>query len=192
MNKSNRLAPWIFGLLGLTAGLLVAAGVWMGRLTPPGTSGEAKSSEAIAREMVLNAGAGTSNDAFAVCTGMLDDSEGLFMLDFLTGELTCLAINPRTGQFGARMSVNVVAALGADAERKPRYLMTTGVANVRGGRGGNIRPASSVVYVVDANTGAFAAYSVPWNPNAWAQGAPLTAPLVLIDGGKVRNVQIGE
>ena len=186
MMKALSRGPWIGGLIGLTAGLLVAVGIWLGNKQPAPTGA------AIAEQMVLNAGAGMNNDAFAVCTGVLDDTEGLFMLDFITGELTCIAINPRTGKFGARMSINVVAALGADADKKPRYLLTTGMTDFRGRTGGALRPANSVAYVVDANTGNFAAYSVPWNPQAWASGQPITAPLVPVDVGRVRNVQIGE
>ena len=99
-------------------------------------------------------------------------------------------MNPRSRKFAARFSINVTALLGADPDKKPRYLMTTGAANFRGG--GPVRPAASVVYVVDANTGNFAAYQVPWNPQAWATNNVFMAPLVPCDVGRVRNVQVGE
>ena len=173
---------WFFLAAGLTMGLLVALGVWLGR---------APAQSVQLPEHLLHAAGASSNDAFACCTGVLEDGEGLFVLDFLTGELTCMALQPRTGTFMGRFATNVTQALGADPQKKPRYLLATGMMDFPRG-GGAARPARSVVYVVDGNTGNFAAYSVPWNPNAWSARQPISAPLVLIDKGTARTVQIGD
>ena len=191
MKTESTSKPYFFAAAGLAAGLLVAFGVWIGKIPAPGANGAGMSAEAMAEQMLLHAGAGNSNDAFSVCTGPLDDGEGLFMLDFVTGELTVVAIHPRTGNFRARLGTNVVAALGADATKKPRYLMTSGVMDFPRGGGAN-RPASSVIYVVDANTGNFAAYGIPWNPNLWNSGSPISAQLTLLDAGRARTVAVGE
>lgn len=176
---------WAYGLAGLAAGLLAALGIWMG------SSASSPPSPASASfEQILNAGNGTANDAFAVCTGPVADGEGLFMLDFVTGQLTCVVLHPRSGKFLARFSTNVVANFATDATKKPRYLLTSGAMDFRGGSGS--RFAQSVVYVVDANTGTFAAYGIPWNQNVWNNVSPIAAQLVVLDAGRARNIAVGE
>jgi hypothetical protein len=176
--------PWFFAVAGLSAGLLVAVGVWIGKTPAPGSDAESRVSQ-----LLLQAGTGASNEVFSVCTSPLEDGEALFMLDGITGDLTCLAIHPRVGKFRARFVVNVLPALGGDPQKKPKYLMAAGMMSFPRGAGGN-RLAQGVVYVVDANSGNFAAYGVPWNQNLWSNGGPIAANLVLIDSGTVRNVAI--
>ena len=139
---------WCFGAGGLCTGLLVALGVWLGRL--PAASLDHQD---VAAQMLLQAGGASQCDRFAACTGPVDDGgEGLFMLDFATGQLTAVVINGRTASIQARFETNVVAALGAKASDQPRYLLTSGVTDFRR-TGGAVRPGASVIYVVDANTG---------------------------------------
>ena len=55
----------------------------------------------------LHATATHGNDAFAIATGDIADGvEGVFFLDFLTGELQCRVINRRTGQLGGQFRQN--------------------------------------------------------------------------------------
>lgn len=175
---ARRLLPVVLLGLGLAVGFVVARGT---RPAQPSA------------DMLLHAAGATSNDAFAMATGTLADSEGVFTLDFLTGELTCIAVNPRTGKMSARFSINVTQAMGAaeGADKKPRYLLTVGQVDWRGGSGiGGVRPASSVAYVLDANTGALAAFSVPWNQQLWQTGGPMIGALVPVDATVVRNAVI--
>ena len=59
--------------------------------------------------------------------GVIDEQvEGVYMLDFLTGDLQCLVLNPRTGTFNGQFAINVIKVLGVDQQKKPRYLMVTG------------------------------------------------------------------
>ena len=182
---------WAFGLAGLSAGLLVAVGIWIGRSPAPSQTNVSQDAAAIAERMMLDAGAAAANDAFAVCTGPVSDGEGLFMLDFVTGELTCVVLHPRTGKFLARFSTNIVANFPTDATKKPRYLLTAGAMDFRGGGAAN-RFGQSIIYVIDANTGTFAAYGIPWNNNLWNNGSPMMLQLTLLDAGRARSVAIGE
>ncbi len=125
----------------------------------------------------------------AVATGTVsDDAEGVFFLDFLTGELQCLVYYPRQGAFGARYFTNVLPHLG-NTGKNSKYLLVTGdmvVPSVSG----RPRPGGTLVYVTNISTGMFAAYAVPWDRTAEAAGQIQTGPLVYVGGGPVRNYQI--
>ncbi len=140
----------------------------------------------------LHASGASSNDAFAICTGMIDEQvEGVFMLDFLTGDLQCLVLNPRTGKFNGQFAINVIKVLGVDQQKKPRYLMVTGSVGWIG-MAGITRPASAVCYVVDANTGAYAALGLPWNFTKAQAGVPQGGTFNVLGFGRARNVAITE
>lgn len=137
----------------------------------------------------LAASSADSTDTLAMATGPIsDDAEGVFFLDFNTGDLQCLVYYPRSGRFGAHYSVNVRAQLGS-AGKNSKYLMTTGAIAHRASAGGP-RPGNSLVYVTDVTTGVFAAYAVPWDRNAEATGRQQANPLVFVQGGPIRNYQL--
>ena len=113
----------------------------------------------------LNATATNSSTTFAMATGpVTQDMEGVFFLDYLTGELQGWVLNARTGRLGGKFKHNVIQDLGVERGKKPKFLMVTGLANLRS-QGAN-RFSSCVIYVCDANTGRFVAYALPWNRNA--------------------------
>lgn len=133
----------------------------------------------------MEASATDRNENFAICTGALDEEiEGLFFLDFVTGELKCTVLNIQTGKFGGLFSRSVFGDFGIEPGKNPKFLMVTGLAYLRR-TGGNIRPSAAVLYVVEATSGRVAAYSVPWagrNINTAQLGATLT----LLDLGATR------
>lgn len=189
MNEENRhnpipkvslLAP-AGSILGICLGacVLIGFGFWLGR-TPV---------EAPSTIPPVLAAAASGSDTMAVATGPIsDDAEGIFFLDFLTGDLQCLVYYPRSGAFGARFVANVAPNLGASG-RNSKYLMVTGGAITKATTGGN-RPAQSLVYVTDTNSGMFAAYAVPWNRTAESSGKAQGGQLVYAGGGPIRNFQI--
>ena len=121
----------------------------------------------------------------AVATGPVDeDVEGFFVLDFLTGDLQCQVINSRVGKFGALFRANVRADLGVGQSKKPKFLMVTGLASFNRGAGA-IRPGLSAIYVIDANTGKFAAYGVPWSRQLANTVRPQAGALRLLDVGQI-------
>jgi hypothetical protein len=143
-----------------------------------------------APETILHASTAQSTESFAIATGPIDEQvEGVFMLDFLTGELTCWVISPRTGKFcGVFRYINVPNDLQVEKAKTPKYLLATGQTMFRGGRMQML--GNTVLYVADANTGMVGAYGVPWDrPRANAGGTQAGA-LVLLDGGKARRAEV--
>jgi len=143
-------------------------------------------------ERTLQAAAADSDESFAIATGQIDsDVEGLYIVDSITGELTCSVLNYRTGKFNAVFRANVKADLGGDAAKRPRYLITSGLINFPRGAT-QARPGNSVVYVLDATTGIYAAYGIPWRRELAATGRPQAGPLTLLDVGQSRTSALRE
>lgn len=125
-------------------------------------------------------------DNFALATGPLDDdTEALFYLDFLSGELKATALSPIARKFFASFSANVNHDLGVDISKNPKYLMVTGNSIFRRG-GGQVQPGNSVVYVAELTSGKVAAYAVPWSQAYANAGRQVHAPLVLLDVNPMR------
>jgi hypothetical protein len=168
--------------IGLTLGGALAAGVVIGRWNSADGAGDLR----------LNAMAAQSNDNFAIATGVIDDEvEGLFTLDFLTGDLQCYVVNPRTGALGGWFKTNVAKDLPPEGTKKPAYLLVTGTIQTQGATG-NQRPAGSLCYVVDGNTGNAAAYSFPWGKSYSAQGQAQSTPMITVGKWKTRTVGVRE
>lgn len=169
------IAPILVLVLAFVAG--AAVGAWTaGRLPAP----------------VAAATAVSSDEGFAVCTAPLDDGvEGLFLLDFETGDLTGGVLNRTTAKFSTGYRWNVLKDLDFKAGRvkSPRFILTTGLADFAGNAGLNM--ARSVLYVTDPTTGVTVAYAIPWNNQQAAAGVPAALQLVPLDkatprGGKAK------
>src|SRR5262245_20727960 len=175
-------------MLGLTIGGAVTLGVLLGQRSFLGRHSASVSAIPGLQDLQLKAMASHGSDTFAIATGAVDDDvEGLYTLDFLTGDLQCFVINPRNGQFGGWFKANVANVLSVEKGKKPSYLITTGNINVAGGYGGQ-RPAASLCYVVDANTGEVAAFSFPWAKAATSAGVPQATEMRLVGKWKARNL----
>jgi len=144
-------------------------------------------------EKPLHASASYASDTMAAATGLIDENiEGLYTLDFLTGELQCAVLSyraPSMTKFVALHKKNVIVDLGIEKTKKPNYMLVTGVANFQKGGGSN-RPGATVAYVIDANTGRYAAYGISWNASTAARGQPQIGPLILLDRGNARQAMI--
>jgi len=182
---------WEILLTGFAVGLLVggalSAGIWLGE-------GRDANREFAAQfaELKLKASASHGADTFAVATGPVDeDVEGLFTLDFLTGDLQCFVINPRTAGVGGRFATNVNDAkiFGAKKGKKPNFLLVTGQLNSSGGYAGGGRLANSICYVVDANSGEVAAFGFPWNKTAVNNGGVQAFPMIPMGKWSARELR---
>ena len=170
-------------LAGALLGLAVAAGVILVVLVRPETT-------LFLPQQMAYATASDSSQTMVAATGQIDENaEGLFTLDFLTGELYCTVLSHRLGKFNARFRANVIRDLGLDKDKTPRYLMVTGRVDFPRGAG-TARAAQSVVYVIDGNSGKFAAYGIPWRKELASQGRPQAGALLLLDGGDARMAAI--
>jgi len=174
---------------GLTLGLLVGVGMLVGALTASKMQSPASVSFP---ETLLHATASHSGETLALATGQIDsDIEGLFVLDFLTGDLQCWVIYPRLGKIGAQYKHNVINDLGVQQGKKPSYVMVTGGAEIIRGASANT-PAMCILYVADSNTGNVAAYTLLWNRNLHRAGAPQGGGFTLLATGKARMLEVRE
>lgn len=171
-------------LIGLAIGGAMTAGVLIGK--------QSVVPDAALAELRLKAAASHGGETFAMATGLIDDGvEGLFCLDYLTGDLSCFVVNPRTGAPGGVFKTNVGADMGSGEKgKKPSYVMVTGIFQARGGNYGNTQIASSLVYVADANTGTVAIYGMPWSKQATVGGITQGGKLVKVYSGKVRSLDV--
>ena len=140
----------------------------------------------------LQASASDGSDNFVVATGIMSSEiEGVFFLDTLSGDLQFTIFNPVAAAFNPPYVRNVASDLQIEAGKKPRYLMVTG--HMRAAR----RPmktgfAECAVYVVEANSGKFAAYTVPWQDTMFRSGRAQMGELVLLGVGSVRTAAVRE
>jgi hypothetical protein len=171
----SSIKPFGFGVLltGLAIGLLI------GMMFAPNWP--------IWPNVPMHAVATDRSDGFAVATGYCDDSvEAVYFLDFLTGELTAAVVSKQTGRFNAFYTHNVAADLGVSPSRPPRFVLTTGTADLRR-TGGKITALSkSLVYVSELYSGKVAAYAIPWSSSAWNAGQTLRGEFTLLDVGRFR------
>ena len=174
-------------LFGIGVGLLFGLGMVAG--TVIGLKSEQNAATFEIDGMVLKAAGSDSSDNFSLATGAISDqAEGAFFLDALTGDLQCIIPYPRTGQIGGHFKTNVFNDLQVQRTKKPRLLMVTGDVQFVG----NNRPGNSLVYIVDATTGNFAAYYVPWNRQMESTGRPQNGILVALKVGQARNITLGQ
>src|SRR5690349_18443388 len=108
-------------LLGTGLGLLIGLGMLVG------TALTASLNPFASLEDLLHASATHGGDSMAMATGLIDEGvEGMFVLDFITGELTCQVLNPRTGTLAGIYKRTVSADLGIEQGKQPKYLLVTG------------------------------------------------------------------
>jgi len=188
--KAGRIKTWGMLAIGLTIGLAIGGGIAIGVLV--GQHSSATANFPGLADLHLKAMASHGSDTFAIATGPIDDDvEGLFTLDFLTGELTCFVINPRNGLFGGMFKANVANVLKVEKGKKPSYLMVTGNIQTTGTAGGQ-RPAASLCYVVDGNTGDAAAFTFPWVKAATTVGVAQATEMRLVQTWKTRARDLGQ
>jgi hypothetical protein len=188
MLRMRRMKAWGMLAAGVAIGLAVGgamtAGVVLGRRT-------VNSAVPDLAELKLRAMSSHGSDSFAIATGVIDEeAEGLYTLDFLTGDLQCFVIN-RQLKVAGWFKTNVAKELPPEGTKKPAYLISTGRINIQGAYG-NQKPAGSICYVVDANTGNVAAYSFPWNKSLASTGAAQAKEILTVAKWKSRSVNLRE
>jgi hypothetical protein len=187
MDEKRTKKPWVMSIVGLAIGLLFGLGIMIGALVATSWVGSVRLEFP---ETALHATATHGGDTMAMATGPIDQGiEGLFVLDFLTGDLQCTVLNPNSGQLGGLYRANVVKDLGVVQNKNPKYLMVTGAANFRV-TGGSVRPAQTVVYVADANTGRFVGYWLPWNRNAASYNFAQAYEMIRLGVGTTRRIEV--
>jgi hypothetical protein len=186
--RFQRLAWMSAGVsLGLAVGIALAAGIWLGTRS---SAGDALS--ALPPELRLRASAAHGSDTFAIATGPVDPNvDGVFCLDFLTGDLTGYVLHPRNGKFFAKFHANVTRQLEVEQGKTPKYALAVGrFSNVATYT--NVKPGASVVYVADCNTGRVAAYGFPWDKSITTNPptSVVEVPMIPLDYAEARKLKL--
>lgn len=177
---SSRTRWAAIGGVALTVFVAFAAGLIAGRLGPTGSLPRAHAMSSLADE------------SFAVCTTPVDmNTEGVFILDFETGDLTGGVLNQNTAKFTTSYRHNVLKDLGfkPGQVKEPRFLIVPGRATFSGNSGNRL--AQSVLYVTDASTGVTVAYGIPWTAQQSNAATPMMAELVPLDIARPRGGAAG-
>jgi len=178
VESTNRFWMAMFGM-SILSGCLAMVGFFAGQ----------QSSSAVI-EIPVDATGSAFTESMAAATGTIDgDMEGLFTLDSLTGDLQCVVLNSRNGKFTNIFRTNVLADLELEPTKKPNFMLVTGRAVFRGGSG-NVQPANTAAYVIDATSGKFVAYGVPWDRAAASRNTVQTNKLLRLDVGTARDAAI--
>ncbi len=173
--------------VGLVAGLLLGMGMMVGTLVGVAyqSNQSAHQPQLPFPEHLLFADSATAGKNMAVATGPIyEEAEGLFILDFLTGDLQCWIPNPRkiagAGYLGV-FKANVLEAFGAEAPKNPDYMLVTGGVDATRGVSGNAKPALCVCYVIEGTSGKVAAYSLAFDRSSARTGGGQTGKLILLN-----------
>jgi len=127
---------------------------------------------------------------FAIATGPLDnDVEALYFLDSVTGDLTAVVLSTQSGKFNSFYKYNILNDLGVDPSKNPRFLITTGIADLRRGSA-RLRPGLSVVYIAELTTGKVGAYALPWARERHNAGKPFVGTFVPLDVAQLRTTAV--
>ncbi|MDZ4820117.1 MAG: hypothetical protein SGJ20_14210 [Planctomycetota bacterium] len=144
---------------------------------------------AMAPNAPLHASATHGQENFAMCTGEVEMGlEGVFTLDFLTGELTGFVVSLTNSKFTTFYKTNVLTDMGGDV-KGAKFLMVTGIADVRQG----VRPVRlgrSIIYIAELSSGKVAAYGVPFTPGRASQVPVVQAKFIPLDVAVFRNTAI--
>ncbi|MEZ6108445.1 MAG: hypothetical protein R3B96_20690 [Pirellulaceae bacterium] len=182
-------------IVGVVGAFGFAAG-WMSQASQDDRSAVSAVDSSIPADLLaqvnLQADSASTGKTMAMVTGRIDgDVEGLYVLDFTTGNLFCWVLNQRGGGFMAQYMTNVRNDFGPlEQGRNPEYLLVSGFVNVAGGAGADGRPADSVVYVADANSGAVVGYSLVWNRARAAAGGAQGGGLIKVAQGLARDANL--
>ncbi len=137
----------------------------------------------------VHATATHGQENFAIATGPIGpDIEAVYILDYLTGELKAAVLNLQSGKFMSFFEYNITKDFPAGAGKNPRYVMVTGLADLR--KGGATQMGSSVLYVAEFTSGQIAAYGLPWAPSQSQKVEQFKIPFVPLDGMKFRAAAI--
>ncbi len=188
MSRIWQSSAWAAMAIVAVIGWSVTLGMFLGQRT----TGPAAGFPGL-EELRLKAASSYGTDTFAIATGQVDEEvEGLFTLDFVTGDLQCFVMNSRTGGLAGRFATNVndPAIFGAKRGKKPNFLLATGHFVSSAAAGGGARPAACLCYVVDANSGEVAVFGFPWSRAVTTSGGVQSTPMVPMGKWQARAADI--
>lgn len=105
--------------------------------------------------------------------GLNDPLDGVFILDFVTGQLKGAVLNRQLGKFVSFYNRDLANDFGVKDD--PHYCIVSGYSQMPAAQG--VTFSSGVLFIGEETTGKVAAYSFPFNEG----GTGGVVPLVLID-----------
>jgi len=139
------------------------------------------------QNVMVDATATQGQDNFAIATGLIGNSmEGLYFLDYLTGDLRAVVLNQRTAKFSGFFQYNIQNDFNLSGSKNPKFLMVTGVVDVPRGRGPT-QIGKSAIYIAEATTGQVNAYAIEWSSALYAAGKMQKGTFGLLDGAQLRT-----
>jgi hypothetical protein len=151
---------------GLTAGILV--GLAIACLTRHEPAYAATSDRAVHFSMMTVPVTDAAN-------GIVDPLDGVFVLDFTTGQLKGAVLNRQIGKFASFYFRDVAKDFDFKPNQIPEYCMVNGYAQIpiQGGR----KMASGMIYLSELASGKVVGYCFPWQE----QGLGVPGQLIPID-----------
>jgi hypothetical protein len=131
----------------------------------------------------MHAGTSDRDDKFAMLSvpvkdvtfgGVRDTLEGVFVMDFLTGQLKG-AVLAKTGRFSHFYYRNIAADFQVDPAATPHYAIVQGNAQLPSQ--GRLTMATGVIYVGELTSGKVLAYGFPYNDTNAPVGPFPLAPM---------------
>lgn len=110
-------------------------------------------------EPVAAAGNDRNSKFGILTTPMAPNVEGVFVLDYLTGELSGAVLNSATGQFNHTYRRSVAVDFKVDPKSKPTYAFVAGQVALPKDRRAPF-PSASVIYVAELTSGQVFAYKM--------------------------------
>jgi hypothetical protein len=104
------------------------------------------------------------DDKFGMTTcpvSFVDGTEGVFVIDYLTGQLKGGMVNPRMGVFTNFYFRNLAADFNVDPKAEPHYAMVAGARGQNIGQAGRTLSAGTI-YVAELTSGQVVAYTFPY------------------------------
>jgi len=137
----------------------------------------------------LHAVATDRTESFLIATGLVDEGvEGIYLLDCLTGDLRAAVLGKTGVGFTATYSypgAQLMKDFNLDASKNPKFLMVTGMADLRSGRQSTF--GAAVVYVVELSSGMIRAYAIPWDRTRFVARSPISATFMPVGALPFRN-----
>ncbi|MBS0267008.1 MAG: hypothetical protein JSS02_34095 [Planctomycetes bacterium] len=145
-NMTSSRATWI--ACGLVAGLAIA-------YFCPHVPTYATTADRDSQFMMVTVPVGNK------AVGIEDPIDGVFIVDFLTGQLKGAVLNRQLGKFTSFYMRDLAGDFGVKGDDEPHYCIVSGYSQMPAIQGATF--ASGVLFVGELNTGKVAAYSFPWN-----------------------------
>ncbi|MCA8986873.1 MAG: hypothetical protein KDA78_04495 [Planctomycetaceae bacterium] len=119
-----------------------------------------------------------------VRTGVVNSSDAVFVLDFLTGRLFGASVNPQTRKFNQFYFRSILPDFELAPDSRPSFVMSSGLLNIAT-RGASLKqPSQGGLFIAELTSGKVVAYAFPYTMNPRME-AP--EPISIVDSFQFRQ-----